>query len=75
VEGEVRVSFQVGQPAALLGPWEAGDVDGAAEVVEDDLDAARLAALAPGGRDVDDAAGLLQRCLYIFVHAISSCFE
>jgi hypothetical protein len=53
VERQVRVGFEVPDPTALAPARGAGDDDAAVDVVEDQLDAAGLAASPARGGDVD----------------------
>src|SRR5579864_3605738 len=70
VEYEMGIGLQIGQPVPLLRPGDAADINPTVDVVEDDLLAAGLTRLAPGGGDVDDVA-LRESRPDIVVHAPS----
>jgi hypothetical protein len=58
MDGEVRVVLEVVDPGPRATAGDAADVDPAGDVVEHDLDTARLVGAAAGGRDVDGVAAV-----------------
>ena len=61
VDGEVGIRFEVGEPGTSRATRCPADVETAVDVVQDDLEPARLAALAPGGRLIDHVLRSCQR--------------
>src|SRR2546423_900800 len=57
----VWIGLEVGQPAPPISRGRAADVDPAADVVEHDLDPARLPSLPAGRRDIDRVTPLQRR--------------
>src|SRR5712671_4360671 len=77
MKGEMRVFLEVEQPPALPGVGRTADIDPAVDVVEDDLDPARVAAPAAGGRDVDGVPALQRgvNCVLGRSHVLESPYH
>src|SRR5450759_2397771 len=61
MERETRIGIEIGEPVSAPRHWHAADVDPARDVVENDLQLSRLAAVTSGRGDVDGLAALKRR--------------